>query len=226
MPFATDRDLLVLEPSLFRDVSWTAQKLIDVPGGGGGASISGTTLTASAADFVGAGVAAGHVALVAGVAHEVVERLSATTLTVSRLRADPVGAPIAPPGVTGAALVIATFGPQIRLIHDQVMRALGIEPTGALSGGGGGGASQEGAVTEASIVNGGALAEVEALGALHLILSGAAALVGEDSTMWAKAMEYRERFQEARRRAAAMLDTDGDGVGDAARRISAGWLRR
>lgn len=213
MSFAVDRDLLALEPGLFRDVSWTAQKLVDVAG----ASVSGTTLTASGADFVGAGVAAGHIALVAGVAHEVVTRLSATQLTVSRLREEATAPAIPPGATTGAAVVIATFMPQIRIVHEQVMRSLGIEPSAAS----GAPAVEAGAPTEANVVNPGGLARLEALGALHLIYTGAAALVDAASPLWAKAEVYRARFAEERRATGAALDLDGDGIADAVRRASA-----
>ena len=66
--FATDRDLLALEPNLFRDVGWVSQRLVVGTG-----SISGTTLTMSAQDvaFDGAGVGAGSVVVVDSAAYEV-----------------------------------------------------------------------------------------------------------------------------------------------------------
>ncbi len=219
MSFATDRDLLALEPGLFREVAWASQRLVEATG----VSVAGSTLTAPGADFVGAGVGDGHVALVNGVAHEVTARLSATALTVSRLRDEPGSAPIAPAPVSGATLVVATFVPQIRIVHEQVMRALGIEPAGSP-----GAPAEPGAwaPTEQSIVNPRAVARAEAVGALHLILSGAAALVGEQSTLWVKAAAYRERFAVERRRTCALVDLDGDGVADAVRRVSVSRLAR
>lgn len=219
MSFATDRDLLALEPALFREVVWSSQKLAEAAG----VTVAGSTLTAPGADFVGAGVGEGHVALVNGVAHEVVARQSATALTVSRLREEPSGPPVPPAPASGATLVVATFAPQIRIVHEQVMRALGIEPAGTP-----GAPAQPApwALTEQSIVNPRALARAEAAGALHLILSGAAALVGDDSPLWAKAAAYRERFAAERRRACALVDLDGDGVADAVRRVSVSRLER
>lgn len=213
MTFATDRDLLVLEPSLFRDVGWSAQRVVEASG----VTVSGTTLTSAGSDFVAAGVTAGHVALVNGAALEVVARLSATQLTVSRVREEANGGAIAPGATTGATLVVMTFRPQLSVAHAQVMRALGIEP---------GSAAQIGEVGETSIVNPGSLTRVEALGALHAILASASAMGGEHSAMWAKAQMYLERFREERQRVAALIDLNGDGVADATRRMNVLRLER
>jgi hypothetical protein len=57
--FTTDRDLLTLEPTLFRDISWLAQTLALGTG-----SLSGGTLTLDDPLLAGIGVAAGHVVMV------------------------------------------------------------------------------------------------------------------------------------------------------------------
>lgn len=205
MAFATDRDLLVLEPLLFRDIGWSAQRLVET----GDASATGAVVQSASSDFGVAGVQPGMVAVLDGVPLEVLEVTSATSLTVSRLR--PVGdaTAIPPMSGTGLGLTISTFGPQLELVHAQTMRSLGIEP------------SDDSAVPGASdIVNPGAVAMVESLGVLHLILSAAAAMVGESSPMWAKARMYRERFDAARRRAVVEVDLNGDGAADAARRMN------
>lgn len=207
MAFATDRDLLVLEPGLFRDVGWSAQRVIEASG----VSISGTTLTSGSSDFVGAGVTAGHVSLVNGAPLEVVARLSGTQLTVSRLREETVSGAIPPGAMAGATLVVMTFRPQLATAHAQVMRSLGIEP---------GVAAQIGVLGEGSIVNSAALVRAEALAALHSILASASAMVGDTSALWVKAQMYRERFEEERRRVTALIDLNGDGVADATRRMN------
>lgn len=221
MAFAVDRDLLVLEPSLFRDVAWAGQTLASAAD----AAIAGTTLTSASSDFEAAGVDAGHVAVVGGTSLEVLERLGATTLRVSLLREGDAGPALPPAAVSGAPLVIATFGPQLRAAHEELMRSLGIEP----------GADPEaepdpgvgaGAPTEASIVNPRALARAEALGAMRLILAGAAATTGEGSTLWVKSEHYRERLMAERRRVRALVDLDGDGAADATRRIDASQFVR
>jgi hypothetical protein len=63
MAFAVDRDLLVLEPGLFREVSWVGQRLVSGTG-----DASGTALTMTSQDvlFDAASVGDGHVVLVGG----------------------------------------------------------------------------------------------------------------------------------------------------------------
>jgi len=208
--FASDRDLLILEPRLFHDIAWSAQRLIDVTN----ASINaaGTMLTIPGVDLAALAVAEGFVALVAGTPLEVLERTSATTLTVSRLRAAPAESPI--PAAPGSNLkaTIATFRPQVSLVHDQLLRTIGIEP---------GEPSAPGSPAETDITNPRSLILAESLGALHLVFAAAAALVGEDSPLWAKARMYRERFVLERRRLTVEIDLDSDGQPDAIRRPNA-----
>lgn len=214
--FSTDRDLLVLEPRLFHDISWSAQKLLD--SASGGAITSGSDiLTITGATLISLGITTGAVVLVGlnpATPIEVVERLSDTQLRVSRLRGAPSD-PIIPPA-SGAALkvVVHSFSPQRRLVHDQLLRALGMEPTdpGLVDG-----ADRPG---PSDITNPAAFVLAECLGALHLIFSSAAALVGADAALWTKARSYGERFQAERVRLAAAIDLDGDGRPDAVRRPS------
>ncbi len=209
--FASDRDLLVLEPRLFHDVGWSAQTLVN-SASAGSINAAGTTLTVTGVDFVALGVEAGFVALVAGSPFEVLARLSATQLSVSRPRAHPDDAPI--PGVAGSglAVLVQSFRPQVGIVHGQVLRALGLaqgdEP---------GDASRP---TEAQVTNPQDLALVEALGALHLVFASAAALVSDNSLQWVKAQMYRQRFAEERARVAAEIDLNNDGAPDAVRRMS------
>ncbi len=209
MAFAKDRDLLALEPTLFRDIGWSSQRIVR----GATATVVATTLTAAGVDFVIAGVEAGHIALVGGRAMEIVERLSTTQLRVSTLRAD-TEEPARPPGDTaGDDLVVSTFAPQLALVHWQMLSSVGI------------GVGLE-AASEESVVNAPALARVEALGALHLAYVAASAICGPTAAAWSKAEIYRERFALARERAAVELDLDGDGVADETRRFNTARLMR
>jgi len=205
MSFAVDRDLLALEPNLFRDIAWAGQRLIDVSD----ADLNGTSLTSPTADFEAAQIDAGHVALVNGTSLEVVARVSPTELTVSLLRDDPQTDPLPPASASDVDLIITTFRPQIRHVHDQLLRALGIEPT-----------DEDAQVTENDIANAQALVRVEALGALHLIFAAAAAMVSDDARLWTKAKVHRERFIAERARVAAAIDLNGDGLPDATRRLN------
>lgn len=210
--FANDRDLLVFEPELFRDVGWVGQRLTL-----GQAGVSGTTLTATGltAGFDVLGVGVGSVALVDGVPLEVVERLSSTTLTVSRVRGSVSDAAIPPSSVTAGALEVFTFGPQIRTVHRQTLRMVGLEPLGEAS-------ADE--LDASAVTNPEDLRRVEALGALHLIFAAASApgssADGPGSSWAARARMYRERYSAERGRVAALVDVDGDGRAEAARRLN------
>jgi hypothetical protein len=206
--FAADRDLLVLEPNVFRDVAWAGQRLVKGTG-----TLAGTALTMESQDtgFDDAGVDAGHVALIDGVAFEVLSRESATELTVSLLRAGESADPIPGGSGSGREVAVWTFRPQIEMVHAQVLRMLGIEPQDP---------PQPGRLTESGITNPGALARVEALGALHLVFAAAAGGSPPDSPQWARAEMYRERFAAERQRASARVDLDGDGIPDATRRLN------
>lgn len=212
--FAKDRDLLVLEPSLVRDIGWVGQRLVQGTG-----TIAGTTLTMTSQDvgFDDAGVGAGGVVVVGGVVYEIVAQLGASTLTISRMRGSEDDAVLMPSPVTGVSVEVPTFGPQLAMVHGQVLRMLGIDPDAV---------PDVGVVSESSIVNPGAFVLMEALGTLHLVFAAASALASEGSPAAFKAGMYRERFATERGRVSARVDTDGDGVADATRRPSVVQLVR
>jgi len=207
--FATDRDLLQHEPRLFNDIRWAGQTLLEASGvlSAIGDSVSIVGLNAEAR-----GIGEGCVALLDGLAVEITDAKSAGALGVSLLRSrrdDPaVGVSGGPRSVN---VVVASFRPQIALVHDRILRGLGLampEDEGEAPG-------------AAAITNPDALVRVEALGALHAIFASASALVESNSPMWARAQMYRERFIEERRRIRVEIDLDGDGQPDATRTISA-----
>lgn len=214
--FATDRDLLALQPDLFRDTGWSGQRLVKGTG-----DISGTTLTLTSQDntFAAAGVGAGHVALVDGVAYEVVARLTATTATISRLRPDPDSAVIPPAPVSGRAVVVSTFAPQINLAHRDILWRLGIDPDETGDG-----------VKESDILNPTAFREVEAMGALIVVLTqsgmGAAHVDTPASSRLNRARALRDEYANKLRQVGAKIDTDGDGVADATRHADLSYMAR
>jgi hypothetical protein len=207
--FAKDRDLVVLEPGLMKDVGWAGQRLLDVIG-----SMSGTTLTISSGSFVDAGVDAGHVVVFNGVALEVVSVDSATTATVSIMRGSTTSAAVGAGDATNRSVEVWTFTPQIGLVHRQVLAMLGIDPDGL------------GALDEGAITNPGALARLEALGALHLIYAAAGAPGRGGAKFDQRSAMYKERFSGERERVVAMIDLDGDGIADTARRANMFVLTR
>ena len=202
MAFARERDLVALEPNLLREVRWRGQ----VAAEGADASLVGTTLSSASSDFAAAGVGAGAVALVGEMAVEVVERVDANTLTVSRVRASEADAP-APPAVQGSdlAFIVPGFGPQLEAAHAALLERVGLE------------ASQ--------VVNTEAFRRAEALGALRRIYEAASPGCGA-TVQGAKAALYARRAESARVRLVVEADLDGDGAVDAQRAAGVASLRR
>lgn len=212
MPVITDRDLLAIEPDLFRDVGFVAQRLISATG-----SISSGKLTISGADFAVAGVTAGHVVVHNNVPLEVIIRNSATQVTLSLLRAsiDDVAIPPANAGV--AAAVVFTFAPQIAAAHAAVLRMLGLPAAGK---------GLTGEADETAVTNPCDLAMLEALRTLSLVWAAAAAIAGPGSNAAARAEQHRLRAARERSTVTARLDVNGDGVVDAERRAGMGVFVR
>lgn len=207
--FITDRDLLAYEPNLFRDVAWLGQRLDAGVGG-----LTAGVLTAFASNFVSLGVTTGHVVVVGGVTLEVLARTSATTLTVSRIRASVDDAAIVPPDAASIEYSIWTLRPQIALAHAQIIGMLGLEAARAAA------APGQVYVDESRITNPRDLARLEALMTLHTAYSALAALRTRDDPAAARAQMYQDRVRCERARAVAYLDTDFDGRADVARRLN------
>ncbi len=206
--FASDRDLLMYEPRLFLDTVWVGQRIVSATG----IVVSGV-LVVSGAMFTTIGIEAGHVLNYKDASYEVAQVISPTQLGLSIPRAsvdDPV---ILAPDSASTTVRIHTFRHQLLIVHDQILRMVGIEPEVV-------GEPGQTQVTESSIVNPGALRRLEALGALHLIYAAASAggALGEGSVYADKAAMYRERFAGERERVSVLIDTDGDGRADATRR--------
>lgn len=218
--FSNDRDLIVLEPRLFFDVLWTAQKLVD-SAAGGAINAAGDTLTVTSGNFINLGISRGMIALVAGTPLEIIERIDANTLRVSRLRAAESDALIPAAAGSNLKVTIHTFLPQMRVVHDQLLRMVGIEPAHTTTPGGTlAPEPADTSLTEAAITNPRAFILAEALGTLHLVFTSASAVVGSDSPMWAKALMYRDRYAAERRRVVAEIDLNNDGQPDATRRAN------
>ena len=204
MNFSTDRNLLMLEPGVFNDVPFVAQERLRVTD----ASVSGTTVTSASADFAAAQVDAGSVVSIAGIPAEVVARVSATELTVSRVRQRASDAAIPPVPGSNLELIVRTFAPQAALVHDCLLRMVGVDPDDANS-----------PITESMIVSLSTMTHLEALGTLERVYAGAVALVGENGDIWKKAADYHRRFGAACRGARIRMDLDGDGKADFTREL-------
>lgn len=211
MNFSTDRDLLAIEPQVFQDVPLLSQQRLQTQD----ASIAGTTLSSASADFISTGVSAGSVVLVNEAALEVIARTDAHTLTVSLLRTLTTDPAMAPTPGDNQPLSVRTFAPQAALMHDLLLRMVGIEPD-----------DPTGPLSEASIISRTVMRRLETLGVLERIYSAAAQIVGEDQALWKKASYYRERFGNACDRALVLLDANGDGIADLRRSPSLIQLHR
>lgn len=212
MNFSTDRDLLALEPMLFGEVIFASQKRLEMTDG----VISGTALTTASGNFETAQIDAGDVILVADQPREVIARNSATSLTISLLR-DRFSDEAIPPGNgTSLTVVHRTFTPQAALVHDELLRLLGIDPDG------------HGDLSEDAIVSLSIMRDLEVLLTLARLYESAQTTADEESAqlLRVKATAYRARFREAARSSVIHIDLDGDGHADAVRDLRAIGLVR
>jgi hypothetical protein len=205
----TDRDLIVLEPSLFRDHAWLGQRLVI-----GSASITGgvATFTLITPDLLAALVQRGHILMHDGVPFEIIEVYGADEALVA-----PIG-PIMPanalapkpPQRDEAPAFICTFSPQIQLAHHAALRLFGIEPGESVT------PATPGTPGEQHIINESALTNLESLMALELIFA-AAATPGPSSALLEKSEWYRKRAATERQHLHLHLDLNQDGRADAKR---------
>jgi len=212
MPLISDRDLLILEPDLFRDVGFLAQRVINATG-----SITSGKLNVTGADFVTAGVNVGHVIVHGQTPLEVIFRNSASQLTVSLLRAATTDPVITPPNASTAPAIVFTFAPQIAAAHAAVLAMLGLPAAGTAA---------PGTPDETAITNPHELRMLAALLSLSLIWSAAAAVSGPHSNAASRAEQYRQRAARERSSVIARLDIDGDGLADAQRSAAAAAFAR
>jgi len=207
--FSNDVDILKYEPALFGELYLPHQVLAE----GSGATVSGTTLSASEADFVSASVAAGGVVYLQSAdgsldgAYEIVSVDSAAQLTISVLRADESDDAVSPPAAGGVSFRISTFEPQSYEAAFALTEYFGIRPG-----------------DPASDINAEEILDTDVLkrASVFAILSGFyAMLAGKDDNenFWKKSNYYRKCFAQARSTARVSIDTDSDGIAD---RTSAG----
>ena len=203
--FSSDRDLLSLEPNLFRDISFLAQTLALTSG-----SLSAGTLTLT--DPIPAStVGPGNVALIGRTPMEILAAPSPDTLVLSLTRPDPTGPQIIPADRATDSVAIVSFRPQLSIIHRQLLAMLAIAPDAQPA---------IGVVTEQSITNPRDLTLVESLGALHLIYAAASSTLPESAPASQRARSYLDRFNRERWRARAHIDLNNDGLPDAQRTLS------
>jgi len=214
--FSNDVDILKYEPILFGELHLPWQ----VVAAGAGGTLSGTTFTASGADFVTGWLTAGGIIYLQSAdgsldgAYEIVSVDSATQLTISVLRADSEAPAVAPPAATDISYRISTFGPQANEVAFQLTEYFGIAP--------GNPASDIGVedVLDTSVLR---LASVFAVISIaYAMLAGKA----QDENYWKKSLHYQKLFDKARGRCRLSIDVGSDGLADVTKVGASGRLVR
>jgi len=202
--FSNDVDILKYEPMLFGQLHLPWQVIAEGTGG----TLSGTTFTAAAADFVSAGVCAGGVIYLASEnkvldgAFEIVSVDSGTQLSVSVLRADSQADAVSPPAAGDISFRIGTFAPQANEVGFQLTEYFGIRPGNPASDYG----IQD--VLDTSVLRPASVFAV--LACVYAMLAGKA----QDENFWKKSLYYQKLFNKARERARLSIDLGSDGVVD------------
>lgn len=214
--FSDDADILKYEPILFGELHLPWQVLAT----GTGASLSGTTLTASSVDFIAAQVQAGGVVYLQSAdgsldgAYEIVSVDSATQLSISVVRADSTDTAVSPPAATNISYRISTFGPQTAEVGFQLTEYFGIRP--------GNPASEIDAddILDTTVLR---LASVFAvISSIYAMLAGKT----KDQNYWNKSLYYQKLSARSRGRCRLSIDIGVDGLADVTKIGAAGRLVR
>ncbi|MBN1844786.1 MAG: hypothetical protein JW810_03820 [Sedimentisphaerales bacterium] len=197
--FSKDVDLLKWEPVVFRELAPASQTLSQGEDG----SLEGTVFTSAAASFESCGVAAGQVVCLSdGMSlegcYEIVSVDSATQLTVSVLRPDEDGDPIAPPSGTEISHRISTFDPQAEEVAYGLLQYFGME------------AEPDDPQKIGEILNTRALRQASVFGVLSTLFAAASCGRNDASGYRQKSLRYQNLFHTARGRSRLEVDTDGD----------------
>ena len=202
--FSNDADILKYEPVLFGELHLPWQVLA----AGTGGTLSGTTFTASGADFVSALVTAGQVIYLQSAdssldgAYEIVSVDSATQLSISVIRADSDGDAVAPPAAADISYRISTFGPQANEVSFQLTEYFGIGPGNPASD-----------VDVEDVLD----TDVLKRASVFAVVSSVYAMLAskaKDENFWKKSLHYQKLFERARERCQLSIDVGGDGVAD------------
>ena len=202
--FSNDVDILKYEPVLFGELHLPSQVLA----AGTNGALSGTTFTASGADFVSAQVSAGQVIYLQSAdgsldgAYEIVSVDSATQLIVSVIRTDSDDEPVAPVAATDISYRISTFGPQASEVGYQLTEYFGIGP---------GNPTSDYDVEDVLDTN------VLKRASVFAVIAGVYAMLAskaEDENFWKKSLHYQKLFEKARERCRLSIDAGADGVAD------------
>jgi hypothetical protein len=202
--FSNDADILKYEPVLFGELHLPGQVLT----AGTGGVLSGTTFTASGADFVSASVSAAGVVYLQSAdgsldgAYEIVSVDSATQLTVSVVRADSGDDAVAPPAATDISYRVGTFEPQASEVYFQLTEYFGIRP-----------GNPESEYDADDILD----LSVLKRPSLFAVISRVYAMLAskhEDENFWEKSLYYNRLFEKTKERCRLSIDVGSDGIAD------------
>jgi hypothetical protein len=214
--FSSDADILKYEPILFGELHLPWQVLAT----GTGASLSGTTLTASGADFIAAQVQAGGVVYLQSAdgsldgAYEIVSVGSSTQLSISVVRANSTDTAVPPPAATDISYRISTFGPQAAEVGFQLTEYFGIKPGNPASD-----------IDADDILD----TTVLRLASVFAVISGVYTMLAgktKDQNYWNKSLYYQKLSAKARGRCRLSIDVGSDGLADVTKIGAAGRLVR
>jgi hypothetical protein len=192
----TDRDLLIIDPSIFLGAAAAAGTVLLTADDG---VISGTELESAGTDFDARGIDSGLVAVINdAVAVEVVSRTGATTLEVSLPRATIDDDTIPPDDVVDAQIKIVSFARLIDLQRTWILGALRVD--------------DESAIADAAPVQ-----HFLALRTIARLLAHAASLDPADGPLQQRAILAAQVARQAMHRTAVSIDLDGDGVAEVTR---------
>ncbi len=206
--FSSDRDILKYEAILLGDLHFPWQVLCEGTGG----VLSSTTFSVSGEDFGAAGVGAGGVVYlrsgdgaIDGV-YEIVSVDSASSLTVSVLRADDENDAIRVGDGSDVSYRIGTFNVQAEQVGFELTQYFGIRPGCAESEYGAEDVVDVSVLREASV---------------FAVIAGVYATLGsgadDGAGYWKKSLHYQRLFEQARERCRLLIDSGNDGVSDVRR---------
>jgi len=202
--FSNDTDIMKYEPILFGELHLPQQVLAT----GTGATLSGTTFTASGADFVSAQVSAGGVVYLQSAdgslegAYEIVSVDSVTQLTISIIRSDSKNAAVAPPPATDISYRISTFGPQANEVGFQLTEYFGISPGNPAS-----------EIDVEDVLDTSVLKQASVFAVISSVYAMLASKA-KDENFWKKSLYYQKLFAKARQRCRLSIDLGTDGLAD------------
>lgn len=199
MNFATDRDLMILEPNLFRDLPFLSQQRFDSMDG----ILTQGHLNCASADFVTLGISTGDVVQVKDQPLEILARIDATHLHVSLIRATVIDASIPPANTSDAKVVIRSFHAQLTAAHDMLLQMLGLDRD-----------DPEQVHGEDAIISTTLMTRLETIATLERLYTAAQTLSGDNQMVESKAEHYRKAFRRTWLEARIAIDQDGDGIAE------------